>query len=294
MGLNTKGLTIFHKPWFASTPQNAKKASATLTLMGVVSDTETCTIGSNVYEFDINDTYTAGRIQVDISTLRNQATGVLTFIGIPVVTETVVIDGTETYEFVAAAGDVQAGNIAVALGETLTADNACTVLAQVINANSELVTAVADTEGDTVTITSVVRGTSGNAITSTETCTNAGFAGDTLSGGLDTITAANAVTALVSAITANDEYATGVGGTGTTVVIAYKWVGTDGNSHAVSESMANGSFGEEVTTLSGGQFATPCNASSAVIIIDNTIYFTDKPCDKWTQTAWYSCVATLL
>lgn len=46
--------------------------------------------------------------------------------------------------------------------------------------------------------------------------------------------------------------------------------------------------------LTGGQYATPCNASSAVIVIDNTIYFTDKPCSLVTTDAWYSAAPTLL
>ena len=62
MGFNTKGLTVFHKPWFSGNPQNAKKAFATISFSGVISDTETITIGSNVYEFDYTDAITAGRI----------------------------------------------------------------------------------------------------------------------------------------------------------------------------------------------------------------------------------------
>ena len=66
----------------------------------------------------------------------HRATATLTFEGIPVVTETVTIGGTEVYEFVATADNVQEENIAVVLGETLTADKAVTELAKAINANS--------------------------------------------------------------------------------------------------------------------------------------------------------------
>lgn len=48
------------------------------------------------------------------------------------------------------------------------------------------------------------------------------------------------------------------------------------------------------TNFTGGKYATPCNTSAALIVLDGTIYYTDKPCDKWTQDAWYSCIATLL
>ena len=69
----------------------------------------------------------------------HKATATLTFEGNPVVTQTVTI-GTEVYEFVAAAENAQEGNIAVVLGETLTADKAVEELAKAINANSALVT----------------------------------------------------------------------------------------------------------------------------------------------------------
>jgi len=50
----------------------------------------------------------------------------------------------------------------------------------------------------------------------------------------------------------------------------------------------------EETNFGGGQYATPCNASAALIVIDDTIYFTNKPCTKYTEDAWYSCSETLL
>ena len=76
----------------------------------------------------------------DSPTNPHKSTATLTFEGIPVVTETVTIGGTEVYEFVATADNVQEGNIAVVLGETLTADKAVEELAKAINANSALVT----------------------------------------------------------------------------------------------------------------------------------------------------------
>jgi phage tail sheath gpL-like len=115
----------------------------------------------------------------------HKATATLTFDGIPVVTETVTI-GTEVYEFVAAAGDIaDPANIPVALGTTLTADNAVTKLTDAINANSELVTAVKNTTDDTVVVTYKNIGTAGNDIEIAETCTNASWGVDVtkLSGG---------------------------------------------------------------------------------------------------------------
>ncbi len=291
MGFNTKGLTIFHKPWFHGAPTNAKKASGILTISGVVSDQQNVVIGDNTYEFDMDNNLANGlAIQVDVADLRNQATGTLTFMGISVVEQTVTIGGTEVYEFCTetATGD----NIAVVIGADTSADNAVTKLADAINANSTLVSAVADIDNNTVVITAITRGTAGNAITTTETCTNASFGGGTLSGGLATITQSNAVTALVATINANDEVVTAVDGDNDTVVVTAKYVGTDYNTVATTETMANGSWASE--TLTGGGYATPCNASSAVIVVNNTIYFTDKPCTKYTENAWYSATPTLL
>jgi len=100
------------------------------------------------------------------------------------VTQTVTI-GTEVYEFVAAADDVQKENIAVVLGETLTADNAVTELAKAINASSALVTAIASTKDDTVVVEYKTIGTDGNNVAVAETCTSASWGDDVekLSGG---------------------------------------------------------------------------------------------------------------
>ena len=180
MGFNTNGLTVFYKPWFAGTPTNAKKSTATLTFSGAV-----------------------------------------------IVAETVII-GTEVYEFVAVAGGIaDPANIPVVVGVDLTADNAVTQLALEISSNSSLVDAVPNTTTDTV-------------------------------------------------------------------LLIFDNVGTESNSIAISTTCTNGTFGVGVTTLLGGQYATPCNTSAGLIVLDGTIYYTDKPASKWTEDAWYSCVATLL
>jgi len=180
MGFNTKGLTVFYKPWFAGNPTNANKASATLTFSGVVVAAEIVTIGD------------------------------------------------EIFEFVAAAEDVSdPTHIPVVVAADLTADNAVTKLGLEISSNSLLVDAVASIVNDTV-------------------------------------------------------------------LLVVDNVGTESNSIAISTTCTNATFGVDVTTLSGGTYATPCNASAAIIVIDNTIYYTDKPCSKYTEDAWYSCTSTLL
>ena len=103
-----------------------------------------------------------------------KASATLTFDGSVVAGEVVTI-GEEKYEFVAAVADLTEGNIAVVVGETLTADNAVEKLADTIEENSNIVTAVADKDNGTCVISYVAVGTAGNAITIAETCTKASF-----------------------------------------------------------------------------------------------------------------------
>lgn len=102
------------------------------------------------------------------------ATATLTFTGVVVAAETVTI-GDEVYEFVADAKDVTEGNIAVVVGETLTADNAVEKLAGAINTNSEIVTATFDKKDDVCVISYKKVGTEGNAVEIETTCTKASF-----------------------------------------------------------------------------------------------------------------------
>ena len=112
------------------------------------------------------------------------ATATLTFTGVVVEAETVTI-GDEVYEFVADAEDVTEDNIAVVVGETLTADNAVEKLAGAINTNSEIVTATFDKEDDVCVISYKKVGTEGNAVEIETDCTNASFGEEVtkLSGG---------------------------------------------------------------------------------------------------------------
>jgi hypothetical protein len=295
MGFSLKGTTLFYKQWFHGTPVNAVKASATLTFSGVVSDGEEVVIGSNAYEFD-NDTNleNGSATAISMTPYLNEARGTITFTGVVLAAQIVTI-GTEVYEFVAAAEDVaDPENIPLVMGADMSADNAVTVLGLAISSVSAIADAVSNTTTDTVLVIADAKGTAGNTIASTTTCLNASFAEVTLTGGLDTITASSAVTALVASITANDDYVTAVDGALDTVVVSYYLVGTEGNAIIVSTDAANATWGVDVTALSGGIYATPCNASSAVIVIGNDIYFTDKPCDKWTQDAWYLASPTLV
>lgn len=148
------------KKWFAeSAPTNAKSATGTLTISGVVADAQTVTIGSEIYEFKTSGNAGAGKIKVDVS------------------------------------------------------------------------------------------------------------------GG---VTASAAVTALVTAITANSTIVTAVDGTGDTVVVTAKLVGTEGNSIASTKVMTNGSWGVP-TTLEGGQMGTPCPIPFTYVTDTTYIYTNIAP-----------------
>jgi len=145
------------------------------------------------------------------------ATQTYTVTSTPVATETVTV-GTDVYEFVADAGDIaEATNIPVILAATPSADNFVTTLADAINTQNSVLTAVASTPDDTV-------------------------------------------------------------------VLTYDTVGTEGNAVATTTTCVNGSFGG--ATLTGGQYATPCRASQAIIEISGTRYMASKPVDEWSTTGW--------
>lgn len=283
---------ILKPKWFsAESPANPKKASKVLSITGVVSDTQTVTIGTNVYEFDINDTFTESRIQVDVADLRNEATGTLTFEDLPIATETVTLgsgDDAEVYEFVAAAEDADPANIPVVLGTTFTADNAVTKLAEAINENSALVTATFDTDDDDVVrISAIVKGTAGNSIAVAETCTNATFGAEvtTLAGGLDTITNTNAVTALTSAINANETLVTATDNKDGTMTLEYNTVGTAGNDVVIGETLVNGAWASAATKLSGGQYGTPCQEDNTLVYVSPHYYKCVTPGNR-DDVAW--------
>lgn len=115
-------------------------------------------------------------------------------------------------------------------------------------------------DGQTVTIGSKVYEFDTNS-----TVTAGNIAVD-VSGGL---TAPAAVTALVSAITANDKVVDAVDGAGDTVVVTAKAVGTGGNV-ASTETMTNGSWGD--VTLTGGQYGTPCPEKNTLVFASPYYY----------------------
>jgi hypothetical protein len=102
-----------------------------------------------------------------------------------------------------------------------------------------------------------------------------------------TPTVDDSIEKLAIAINANSTLVTAVGSDGfDTVTILSKFVGTEGNSITISETLTNAAFLNDATELSGGQYATPCKASSALIEIGGTKYYTEKQVDKWSITGW--------
>lgn len=235
-------------PLANQTPVNAVAAQGTLTISGVVIAGETVTIGGasgDVYEFDASGDYAGDNIEVDISSYANQAKGTLTMDVKPTADDTVTI-GENVYKFVvtpAAEGDVAIGDALANSQENLVA---------AINDGDDyndphpLVT-IGDFSSDDAIITAIQGGTAGNAIATTETFSaetnvfDAATLGTTQAG--TACSAANAVTALVAAITSDDTQGVGAAdGAGDTVVLTADTKGVLGNAIATTETMAYGAF----------------------------------------------------
>lgn len=66
------------------------------------------------------------------------------------------------------------------------------------------------------------------------------------------------------------------------VVVTAADVGTEGNAIAVAETCENATWGEEVTTLLGGQYGTPCIMKNIVIKGTEYYYWCEKEGGKLT------------
>jgi hypothetical protein len=132
--------------------------------------------------------------------------------------------------------------------------------------------------GTEMLLTSIVYGTIGNAIPTTETMTDVLNAFDAVTLGTTTAgvdcTAANADGVIITAFTSNTVLdITAAQGAGTTVsftaTAAFSLDGSLGNGLASTSVLANGSFG--TTTLLGGSDATANEASAALTTAYNTL-----------------------
>lgn len=101
-----------------------------------------------------------------------------------------------------------------------------------------------------------------------------------------TLSADNAVTKLAEAISANSSLVDAVGSTtADTVLLVYNEIGTEGNDVAIETDFTNASFGVEVTTLSGGQFGTPCISKNVIVYASPYYYFCDAEGGE-TTVSW--------
>lgn len=250
---STKDLT------FQSSP--AAAALGTLTISGVVIDTELVTIGTDVYEFDTHtaSTITAGHIRVNISASATKAQGTLTLAVQPAAGETFTM-GNRTYVYVASGTAENPGEISI--GADLPAAKLTTVAA--INgtdgfniANTLVSASVFST--NVCTVTALAGGTAGNSIVMTEALAGSGnvMNGSGVLGattaGVD-CTATNAGIALAAAINTRNNAVSATQTTGTVTITALT-LGTAGNSIATTEGLANGSFGG--ATLASGTDNAP-------------------------------------
>ncbi|NOR84560.1 hypothetical protein GQ473_00435 [archaeon] len=118
----------------------------------------------------------------DVSNIQDnvQATGTLTFTGASAVNNIVNIS-TETYTFTNGTGGAFNVDVGSDAGNATYSNSQ---LVAEITANSTLVTAVDNTD-DSLTVTSVLSGTAGNAYGTTDNLTNAAWGATTLTGGID-------------------------------------------------------------------------------------------------------------
>jgi hypothetical protein len=239
------------------TPTNAKAASGTLTILGVVKDGETVQIGDDVYEFcsDAAQSLTAGSdFAVDIEAHTTKGTDNLTVAVNPVLGDTFTI-GTKVYTIVPAASANGEGDVPLGIDAAATQASIVAAINGSDGWNSPNDKASAGAFNANVSaITALAGGTQNIPTTSTFTNGENLFSAAALAGGADCLAPA-AVTALVAAITASDTQGVGAAdGANDTVVCTADDLGVAGNDIDSVAVMANGSFA--AAKLSGGQAGT--------------------------------------
>lgn len=249
----------------SGSPVNAVAAQATLNVGGVVTHGETLGInnplkaGEDSYVFmadEAQEPVVSTDIPVDISAYTTASTINLTVDTQPTAGDKMII-GTKEYTFTAVGANDADGDISVEVD----LEGAQAAIVAAINGKDGVNTPNAfakasafDASTDTCAITALVGGVAGNAIDTTATFTEPTnvFAADKLAGGAD-CSAANAITALVSAITASDTQGVGaIDGDGNTVVLTADVAGVDGNDIIVGAAIFNGTFANAATKLAGG------------------------------------------
>jgi len=240
------------------TPVNAKGASIVMTIGGVAVHGEKVTIGDDVLQFaaDAAQTVDEGALPIDITSATAKAQGTLSVGEQPAVGDYFTI-GTKKYTIVPEGtgngdGDVEIGtDVAATRLNIVAAING----SDGFNLPSEVVSAAAFVDADCV-VTALVGGVAGNSIVFTENLTGVtnevdgtGTLGTTTPG--TDCSKGDAKTALLAALQGN-AVVEGAAGAGDTLTITALVKGVSGNSIAISETMANGSFAAGATHLAGG------------------------------------------
>jgi hypothetical protein len=271
----------------SGTPVNAVAATGTLTISGVVIDGETVAIGDDTYEFcaDTACTVAEGNIAVDINAKTVKSQGTLTVDTQPTAGDTMTIGtgaGEKEYTFVPdgtanADGEVSIGtNLGTAQANIVAAINGT----DGISTPHTQVTAL-DFAANACVLTAKIGGASGDLIATTETFTAASNIFDAVTLGTTTAgvdcTAADAVTALVTAITASDTQGVGAAdGNGDTVVLTADTKGDVANDIATTVTMAHGAFG--AGTLKNGVDGTVASIVGQILYYDSSyVYFIVAP-----------------
>jgi hypothetical protein len=296
VNLGTKTQAIINSLVEEGSPVNAVAATEILTLTGVVIDGETITInnpvksGVDVYEFlaDAAQSKTIDtNIAVNITTKTTQSSGVLTIDTQPTAGDTVKI-GAKTFTFVPIGTDTADGEVSI--GADLAGAQAALIKAinatDGVNTPHPLVSAAPFSVANVCTITALIGGTSGDEISTTETFTAESnvFAAATLGAGVD-CPAADAITALVAAITASDTQGVGAtDGAGDTLVLTVDTAGIAGNDIVINENMANATFTGGATKMSGGIDGTVTTGPK--VMVDDTYLYTTPVVNTKSGKNW--------
>lgn len=158
-----------------------------------------------------------------------QATEILTLTGDPIDTETVTLDA-KAYIFQDTLTDVD-GNVLIGATASDSIDNL--IAAITLGAGVGTLYATATTihptvtaaigAGDTMGVTVIVGGVSGNALATTETLTNGSFGDTTFSGGIDAVTTVSRVDSKAAIVATTGAQNSFTVGTLTRVVTVVDW-----------------------------------------------------------------------
>jgi len=242
--LDEKGITFI-----AGAPELGAAASGALTFTAGVIDGETLTIGDTDIEISTDGVAEEGFEAADVSGgTASQASAKMSITGFPSDEDTIIIsDGetTDTFEIDVLGTGVEAGNIRVDLSTQYAKATATLEFTGVVS------------DGEIVEINGV------NFEIDTDDSVTSGNVKVWVGANTD---AASAIVALAAAIMSNEDCGvTAADGDENTLVVTAEDYGTAANAYTVFTTCANGSWGAEVTTLSGGDQPSAAEVVNAVV-----------------------------